>query len=179
MFVMYQFRSVESARFVHYIVDTSWRGAENLNGVIVMDISRTSDIDDAQYSVTLYGCSSMTAEERATLCKVFAEVMESVLGSPKQLLETQYDYNRIANKYYGTPLPLSAGGDEVALVHRFENAYRAACDAAFVAVYGDLSFINEDTNFEIQAEAVSVDESGSDRDKTRTASGCFDADSGC
>ena len=75
-------------------------------------------------------------------------------------------------------MPLSAGGDEVALVHRFENAYRAACDAAFVAVFGDLSFINEDIHFEIQAEAVSVDESGSDRDKTRTASGWPDAGAG-
>jgi hypothetical protein len=175
---MYQFRSLEGTESVPYIVDTSWRGAENLNGVIVMDISRISDVDDAQYSVTLYGSSDFNAEERATLCKVFAEVMESVLGSPKQLLETQYDYNRIANKYYGTPLPLSAGGDEVALVHRFENAYRAACDAAFVAVFGDLSFINEDIHFEIQAEAVSVDESGSDRDKKRTASGWPDAGAG-
>jgi len=141
-----------------------------------MDISRTSDVDDAQYSVTLYGCSSMNADERATLCKVFAEVMESILGSPKQLLETQYDYNRIANKYFGTPLPLSAGGDEVALVHRWENAYRAACDAAFVAVFGDLCFENEDTHFEIQAEAVSVDESGTDRVKTCTASSWHDSD---
>lgn len=139
-----------------------------------MDISSTSDGDDAKYSVTLYGCSIANAEERATLCKVFAEVMESILGSPKQLLETQYDYNRIANKYFGTPLPLSAGGDEVALVHRWENAYRAACDAAFVAVFGDLLLIHEDIYFEIQAEAVSVDESGSERDKNRTASGWTD-----
>ena len=120
----------------------------------------------------------MNAEERATLCKVFAEVMESILCSPKRQMETQYDNNPIAKKYIWTPIPHSARRDEVAQVHRWENAYRAACDAAFVAVFGDLSFINEDIHFEIQAEAVSVDESGSDRDKERTASGWPDAGTG-
>jgi hypothetical protein len=175
---MYQSRSLEGTYYVPYSVDTSRRGAENLNGVIVMDISRTGDADDAQYSVTLYGSSGLTAQERATLCKVFAEVMESILGSSRQVLETQYDYNRIANKYFGTPLPLSAGGDEVALVHRWENGYRAACDAAFVAVFGDLSFVSEETHFEIQAEAVSVDEAGSERHSTYAASRRPDADAG-
>lgn len=127
-----------------------------------MSKSLVGDMTAAQYSVTLYGCSGFTEDERSTLCKVFTEVMESVLGSARQVVETQYDYNRIVNKYFGTPLPLSAGGDEVALVERWEDAYQSSCDAAFASVFGDVSFVTDETHFEILAEPIALNEPKSD-----------------
>jgi hypothetical protein len=138
-----------------------------------MGKSLVGDIVDAHYSVTLYGCSSMTEEQRVALCKIFSEVMESVLGSAKLVVETQYEYNRVVNQYFGTPLPLTASGDEIELVQRWEDAYQSSCDAAFASVFGDLSFVSDETHFEIQAERV--DESRSDRHTTLAAAGWADA----
>ena len=134
------------------------------------------DVAEAFYAVTLYGCSGLAQNERETLCRVFGEVMEAVLGSAEQLLALQYDYNRIVDKYFGTPLPNTASGDESALVLRWENAYRAASDAAFVAVFGDLSSISDETHFEIQPE--NINESGPERNQTNPDAGWPDANSG-
>jgi len=108
--------------------------------------------DGVVYSVTLYGGSSMVEEERVKLSKVFSEVMEAVLGSAGKVLETQYDYNHIVDKYFGTPLPDTATDDEKSIVQRWENAYKAAFDAAFVAVFGTLAFVPDEAHFEVQME---------------------------
>ena len=130
------------------------------------------------YSVTLYGTSNMTEGERIRLSNVFAEVMEAILGSAQQVIDAQYDYNRIVDKYVGTPLPLTATGDEKVLVERWENAYKASFDAAFVSVFGDLAAIPDEAHFEIQEEKGLVNESGSRRNKTREGARWFDSDSG-
>lgn len=104
----------------------------------------------SEYSVTLYGCSSFDQISRENLAKVFGEVLDVVLASSKSVVDAQYDYNRIVDKYEGTPLPLTAAEDEKAIVERWENAYKAAFDAAFVAVFGDLQSIPEEAHFEIE-----------------------------
>lgn len=130
------------------------------------------------YSVTLYGASNMTEEERVKLSNTFAEVMEAILGSAQQVIDVQYDYNRIVDKYFGTPLPITATGDERSLVERWENAYRASFDAAFVSVFGDLSAIPDEAHFEIQEEKGLLNEPESERNKTREVARWPDADSG-
>lgn len=137
-----------------------------------------SDIQGAVYSVTLYGLSDMVEEERVRLSKVFCEVMEAILGSAQQVIEVQYDYNRIADKYCGTSLPITATGDEKGLVLRWENAYQASFDAAFVSVFGDLSLIPDEAHFEIKEETDLTNESGSDRNKTEAVTRWPDADAG-
>ena len=132
----------------------------------------------AVYSVTLYGISNMLEEERVKLSQVFSEVMEAILGSAQQVIEVQCDYNRIVDKYVGTPLPITATGDEKCLVERWENAYKASVDAAFVSVFGDLSAIPDEAHFEIQAEKGLVNESGSERNKTSKIASWPDADTG-
>lgn len=106
--------------------------------------------NNSEYSVTLYGCSSFDQVCREKLAKVFSEVLDVVLTSSKSVVDAQYDYNRIVDKYEGTPLPVTATGDEKAIVERWENAYKAAFDAAFVAVFGDLQSIPEEAHFEIE-----------------------------
>jgi hypothetical protein len=105
------------------------------------------------YSVTLYGATDATYSERYRLSMVFREVLERILGSAQEVIDFQYDYNRIVDKYEGTPLPLTATGDERLLVMRWENAYEAAFGAAFVAVYGALDRAPDEAHFEIQEES--------------------------
>lgn len=120
----------------------------------------------------------MLEEERVKLSQVFSEVMEAILGSAQQVVEVQYDYNRIVDKYFGIPLPITASGDEKSLVDRWENTYKASFDATFVPVYGDLSAIPDEAHFEIQEEKGLVNESGSERNKTREIARWPDADTG-
>lgn len=110
--------------------------------------------NEPEYSVTAYGVSAMTAEERIRLTTVFREVLEVILGSPSKVVDTQYDYNRVIDKYEGLPLPLTATGDEHLLVARWENAYNAASGAAFAALFGAADGVPEHAHFEINSETT-------------------------
>ena len=110
--------------------------------------------NEAEYSVTAYGVSAMTAEERIRLTTVFREVLEVILGSPRKVVDAQYDYNRVIDKYAGLPIPLTATGDEHLLVSRWENAYSAAFGAAFAALFGVSDGVFEDAHFEITSERI-------------------------
>ena len=114
-----------------------------------------NNFDEVIFSVTLYGATDLTFSERYRLSMVFREVLERILGSAQDVIHFQCEYNRIINKYEGTPLPLSATGDERLLVTRWENAYEAALGAAFVAVFGTLDQAPEEAHFEIQEESDS------------------------
>lgn len=107
---------------------------------------------EIEYAVTAYGVTSMPADERIRLTTVFREVLEAILGSPKKVVDAQYDFNRVIDKYAGLPLPITAMGDEHLIVSRWENAYNAAFGAAFAALFGALDNIPEDAHFEITSE---------------------------
>lgn len=113
------------------------------------------NVDEVGYSVTLYGATDLTFSERYRLSMVFREVLERILGSSQDVIDFQYNYNRIINKYEGTPLPLTVTSDERLFVTRWENAYEAASGAAFVAVFGSLDRVPEEAHFEIQEESNS------------------------
>lgn len=114
-----------------------------------------NNFGEVSYSVTLYGATDLTFSERYRLSMVFREVLERIFGSSRDVIDFQCEYNRIINKYEGTPLPLTATGDERLLATRWENAYEAALGAAFVAVFGTLDKIPEEAHFEIQEESDS------------------------
>lgn len=115
-----------------------------------MDKTSVQVADEADYAVTLYGCSSLLADERVRLAKVFSEVLEAVLGTPEQVVDLQYAYNRILKKFTEMSLPLEATVVDVEVIDRWTSAYQAAFDAAFVAVFGNLHFTPEEAHFEIE-----------------------------
>jgi len=124
-------------------------------GVFAMQKLVGNNFDEVSYSVTWYGATDLTFSERYRLAMVFREVLERILGSSRDVINFQGEYNRIINKYEGIPLPLTATGDESFLATRWENAYEAALGAAFVAVFGTLDNVPEEAHFEIQEESDS------------------------
>lgn len=136
------------------------------------------DTKEFDYSVTLYGVTSLQQSERFRLALVFCEVMESILGSAQAVIEAQYDYNRIIHKYDGSPLPLAGSGDEMLIVQRWESAYETAHCAAFAAIFGTVDGFAEEAHFEIQEENYLVDEPRSERNQARETEGRPDSEAG-
>lgn len=84
-----------------------------------------------EYDVTVFHCTDLTEIEIKILIRRFRRELEERLGIPARILEIQYDYNRIIDKYAETPLPFSASQDEHNLVRLWESAYEAALESAF------------------------------------------------
>lgn len=137
------------------------------------------DTEEFEYSITLYGVTNLQESERCRLALVFSEVIESILGSAHTVINAQYDYNRIIHKYDASPLPLTATGDEKAIVQRWENAYEAAYCAAFAAIFGTVDGFAEEAHFEIQEETFLVDEPRSERNQACETEGGTNSEAGC
>ncbi len=105
--------------------------------------------EDSEFSVTLYGCSSIAREDRQKLATVFCEVLEAVLGSREEVVRLQSSYNQLINRFAEMSLPITVLGEEAAIVDRWTSAYQAAFDSAFVAVFGNLHSIPEEAHFEV------------------------------
>jgi hypothetical protein len=86
------------------------------------------------YTVTVFNCTDFTELEIKVLIRKFRRELGIRLGIPKRILEIQYDYNRLADKYGGTPLPSSASLEERLIVEQWEGAYEAALHIAFKGI---------------------------------------------
>ena len=95
-------------------------------------MSNSANDRQTYYTITLYGCPTLSVDDVDKATVVFRKSFELKIGTARKILDLLSDYNRIADKYGGTLLPASASLDEHRTVMRWEEAYEYALQAAFV-----------------------------------------------